>query len=179
MLCFRVVGTLLPGLAVSAIACGESVAPEPEYDFGRVTARFGSATLWESSYFPDSVVAAYDPGTGHLQIQGQQVRAAGQWPTLQVLVGRQAQVGGFALTASTALQANYAAWFPWTGGSDMFFLSEGIGSDSVWLEEFDPDVRVIQGRFHFRAREANGSAAVDVEGRFRGHVSVLPPLQPY
>ena len=164
--------------ALSATACSDSVAPEPFYDFGRVTASLNPGGLWLSSYFPDSVVAFYEPVNGRLQIQGQEVRSASPWPTLQIFVGCRAQVGGYALSSSIRLIDNYGAWFSGRLGEDANYSSAGVASDSVWLEEFDPATRIIQGRFHFRGRRVRGADSVEVEGRFRGHVSVIQRMEP-
>jgi hypothetical protein len=163
--------------ALSATACGDSVAPEPFYDFGRVTATFNPGALWLSSYFPDSVVAFYEPVSGRLQIQGQEVRSIGSWPTLQIFVGCRAQVGGYALSSSIRMTDNYGAWFSGRVDEEASYLSVGVDSDSVWLEQFDPAARLIQGRFHFRARQLRGTDSVEIEGRFRGHVTTISRME--
>jgi len=151
---------------IGTLACSNDLAPEPAYVFGRVEARIGQA-VWESSYFPDSVVAFYDPAAGHLQITGQLV-GPGQWPTLHVIIQSGATVGAFALTSD--LQANNAQWLP---GGSVFYISSGAANDSVWLEELNAQTRVIQGHFRFTGRNPNGPQTVPVEGRFLGHLSLV------
>lgn len=158
--------TLVVISVAATIACNDSVAPEPAYVFGRVTARIDQAA-WESSYFPDSVVAFYEPSGGHLQVTGQQV-GPGQWPTLHIIIASGATVGAFPLTSD--LQLNNAQWFP---GGPVSYVSSGAAMDSVWLEELDPTTEVVQGHFRFTGRNPNGAQTAKLEGRFLGHMILV------
>jgi len=158
--------TLAVITAVATLACSDGLAPEPAYVFGRVTARIDQA-VWESSYFPDSVVAFYDPTGGHLQVTGQQV-GPGQWPTLHLIIASGAAVGGFPLTGD--LQQNNGQWLP---GGLVAYVSSGAAADSVWIEQLDPTARVVQGHFRFTGRNPNGTQTVQLEGRFLGHLDLV------
>lgn len=170
---------LLSGLLSATLACVSPVAPhhEPLERFGSVTALIGGRA-WTSSFFPDSVVAFYEIGSGHLQITGQEVRPP-SWPTMHFFVRRSAVAAPYHL--GDAPSEVHAEWITPPrqtrprGAPDGLegFISMGGAQDSLIIEELDLGARRIRARFHFVARELHGPRLLSFTGRVAGRILVI------
>lgn len=160
-------------LAVLAAACNTPTAPDgqPPDRFGAITAVI-DGRQWISSYFPDSVIAFYDPATRELQVVAQEVRPGG-WPTFRLQIRTGAAPGDFGVGAygdsiSGAWLVPQTAERPHSHEGVKGYLSTGTPGDSLVIEELDLPQRVLRGRFRFRARLLHSSSEVMLVGRFAG-----------
>jgi hypothetical protein len=129
---------------VAATQCAEPTGPTPPiaHEFGKVTALVNSRP-WQSSYFPDSLIASYDIATGRIQVFAQE-RRAGVRPTVLLVVPSAATIGGYHLTNDSG-----GLFAIWVAGSHQTYTSSGFDGDSLWIEELDVATGTIRGSVRF------------------------------
>jgi hypothetical protein len=184
----KAAGTL-PAIAMILGACG-LIEPEPipSAEFGRITAVIRDSAWW-ADVRPDSVVAYYDAGTGHLVVFGVRVNARGPETILSLTTCGPPSPKAYPFVstwsgpygaAAWLLGADASLWEPLAvaGETDSYmyllFGSTGESGDSLVVEEFDLNAGRIRGFFQFGARSAGGSNILRARGRFYGRVESQP-----